>query len=211
MSKDVLPYLLMGLFWLSFLILAVLSFISAFKRMGGFFNAVKAKKRAWDVFVSRTGLQWETKTPAYNPVMDKLVASDMADKTGRVIGTFHSYPVILGNQTHHQYRMASSMMVTGQTYFTEFLLTICNPAGVNLKIQKKDREMAFEPQDLGKSLLDASNSFGRLEHIPVPFWISIQGQMLDYIQSGLEDDSDRLYIVLETLCDLADAVSFYSP
>ena len=64
MSKDVLPYLLMGLFCLGFLVLAVLSFVSAFKRMGAFFDEVRTKKRAWDVFVSRTGLQWETKTPS---------------------------------------------------------------------------------------------------------------------------------------------------
>ena len=102
MSKDVLPYLLMGLFCLGFLVLAVLSFVSAFKRMGAFFNVVRTKKRAWDVFVSRTGLQWEVKTPTYNPVMDKLAGSDMADKTGRVIGTYRGYPVVLGNQTHHQ-------------------------------------------------------------------------------------------------------------
>jgi hypothetical protein len=181
MSKDVLRYLFMGLFCLGFLVLAVLSFVSAFKRMGVFFNAVKAKKGAWDVFVSRTGLQWEMKMPTYIPVMDKLAGSDLADKTGRVIGTYRGYPVALGNQTHHQYSMALSMMVTGQTYFTEFLMTIRNPAGVSLKIQKKGSQLMFQLQDLGKSLLNASNSFGRLEKTPVPFWISIQGEGLDYI------------------------------
>jgi hypothetical protein len=211
MSKDVLPYLLMGLFCLGFLVLAILSFVSAFKRRGAFFNAVRTKKRAWDVFVSRTGLQWDAKTPTYNPVIDKLAGSDMADKTGRVIGTYRNYPVVLGNQTHHQYSMASSMMVSGQTYFTEFLLTLRNPVGISIKIQKKDVGMEFEPQDIGHFLLEASQSYGRLEQIPVPFWIVIYQQELDYIQSGIEEDSGRLFIVLETLCNLADAVGSYSP
>jgi len=60
-------------------------------------------------------------------------------------------------------------------------------------------------------LLEASQSYGRLEQIPVPLWIVIHQQELGYIQSGVEEDSGRLFFVLETLCDLADAVGSYSP
>jgi GH15 family glucan-1,4-alpha-glucosidase len=143
--------------------------------------------------------------------MEKLAGSDLADKTGRVIGTYRGYPVVLGNQTHHQYSMASSMIVTGQAYFTEFLLTIQNPVGISLKIQKKDAGLEFEPQDTGHFLLEAAQSYGRLEQTPVPFWIVIYQQELDYIQSGIEEDSGRLFIILETLCNLADAVGSYFP
>lgn len=213
MSNDTFSFLVMGLCCLGFLALAifllVFTFTSAAKGFRGFATTVRAKKRSWDEFISRTGLRWESKTPTSNPVMDAIVGSDFADKTGRVIGTYRGYPVTLSNLTRHQYGgPAGTMFVTGQTYYTEFRLTIQNPAATRLTI-RKEKQLTFEPPDLGKRLVSTALSFGRLAKIPDTFAINIQQQQLVYVQAGLEQDSNKLYNILETLCDLADAVGAY--
>ena len=74
MSKDIFSFLAMGVCCLGFLALAIFllvsTFTSAAKGFRGFSALVAAKKRSWDEFVSRTGLQWESKAPASNPVFD---------------------------------------------------------------------------------------------------------------------------------------------
>jgi hypothetical protein len=210
MSRDTLSFLAMGLCCLGFLALVVITYVSTFKRFRKFSAAVGTKLSGWDEFASRTGLQWESKTPTYNPVADKLFGSDTADKTGRVIGTYRGYPVVLCNQTRNRVSH-TSFMVAGQNYYTEFHLTIQNPAEIHLTIRKKDNRLAFEPQDIGEQLLGTSNSFERLVQIPASFGIAIQSQELYYIQAGIEQDANRLYDTLETLCDLADAVGSRSP
>jgi hypothetical protein len=211
MSQDIFSFLAMGLFCLGFLALAIFllvsTFTSAAKGFRGFSALVVAKKRGWDEFISRTGLQWESKTPASNPVMDAIIGSDFADKTGRVIGNYRGYPVILSNLTRDQHS-GSAMMVTGQRYYTEFRLTIQNPAGIQVTI-KKDRRLAVEPQDIGNHLIGAALSFGRLVQTPAMFGINIQQQQLVYVQAGMEQDANKLCNILETLCDLADAIGSY--
>lgn len=208
MSQDLLSYLVMCSCCLGFLVIAALSIASTLKRFRGFQDLVTAKKRSWDEFVSRTGLQWELKkTPTPNPVMDKLFGSDVANLTGRVIGTYRGYPVALSNLTRDRYS-GRAMMVTGQKYFTQFHLTIPNPAGVQVTIQK-DKQLTVEPQDLGNHLIGAALSFGRLAQNPDVFGINVQQQHLVYVQAGVEQDSNKLYNILETLCDLADAVGSY--
>jgi hypothetical protein len=204
MSRDSLSFLAMALCCLGSLAVVFLACASTFRRLRGFSTMVEAKKSGWDAFISRTGLQWELKTAAYNPVMDRLFGSDVADKTGRVIGTYRGYPVVVSSQTRHQY--SQDVMVIGQSYYTEFRLTIRNPAGVSLKVWKKDDRLTFEPQDRGEYLLEVAHSFGRLEQVPSSFLINIQQQELYYIQPGVEEGADRLYNILEILCDLADAV-----
>ena len=180
---------------------------SAVKGLKGFSALVVAKKRSWDEFVSRSGLQWEQKVPTSNPVMDNLVGGDVANLTGRVIGTYRGYPVALDNLTRDQHR-GPEMMVTGQRYYTEFRLTIQNPAGIQLSI-RKEKQLTVEPQDIGNHLIGAALSFGRLAQSPDPFGINIQQQLLVYVQPGMENDSNKLYDILETLCDLSDAVGAY--
>lgn len=214
MSQDFLSFLttilIMGLFCLGALALIGLSLYFSYRRFRGFTAAVKGKMASWDAFVSRTGLQWELKAPTYNPAMDKLFGSEVANKTGRVTGTYRGYPVVIGNQTRNRYGGPPGMlMVTRQAYYTEFRLTIRNPAAINLRVLKKDSQLTVEPQDVGAYLLGASHSLGRLEQSPVPLGINIQRQELYYLQAGIEQDSDRLYDTLETLCDLADAVGAY--
>lgn len=180
---------------------------SAVKGLRGFSALVTAKKRSWDEFVSRTGLQWELKTPTSNPVMDNLFGSDVANLTGRVIGTYRGYAVALDNLTRDQHH-GPAMMVTGQRYYTEFRLTIQNPAGIQVTI-RKDRQLTVAPQDIGNHLIGAALSFGGLERSPDVFGIKIQQQQLVYVQAGMEQDSNKLCDILETLCDLADAVGSY--
>jgi hypothetical protein len=210
MSRDTLSFLAMGLCCLGFLAFVVLAYVSTFKRFRKFSTVVRAKLSSWDEFVSRTGLQWELKTPTYNPVADTLFGSSAVEKTSRVIGTYRGYPVVLCNQTRNRVSH-TSFMVTGQNYYTEFRLTIQNPAEIHLTIRKKDNRLAFEPQDIGEQLLEASHSFERLAQIPASFGIAIQPQELYYVQSGIELDANRLYDILETLCDLADAVGSRPP
>ncbi len=211
MSSDTFSFLAMGLCCLGFLALAVFllvsTFTSAAKGFRGFSALVVAKKRGWNEFISRTGLQWELKTPTSNPVMDAIVGSDFADKTGRVIGNYRGYPVILSNLTRDQ-SSGSAMMITGQTYYTEFRLTIQNPAEIRVTI-RKDRQLTVEPQDIGNHVIGRALSFGRLAKIPNVFGINIQQQQLVYVQAGMENNSDKLYGILETLCDLADAAGAY--
>ncbi len=207
MSKDLFSYLVMSSCCLGFLVIAALSIASKLKAFRGFQGLVTAKKRSWDEFVSRTGLQWELKTPASNPAMDKLFGSNVANLTGRVTGTYRGYPVALSNLTRDQYS-GRAMMVTGQKYFTQFHLTIQNPAGIQMTI-RKDEQLTVEPQDLGNHLIGAALSFGRLAQSPDVFGINVQQQHLVYVQAGMEQDSNKLYNILETLCDLADAIGSY--
>jgi hypothetical protein len=210
MSRDGLSCLAMGLVCLVFLAIAALLYVSNFKRLGKFTAAVKSKKSGWDTFIARTGLQWESRTPTYNPVMDKLVGSDVADKTGRVMGAYRGYRVVLANLTRNELH-GHSLMVSSQTYYTTFHLTIQNPAGVSLRVLKKDgHRLECEPRESGLYLLDSSNMSGRLVMLPASFNIDIRQTDLTYIQNGLEEDGDRLYDVLEALCDLADVVGSYS-
>ena len=103
------------------------------------------------------------------------------------------------------------MMVTGQTYYTAFHLTIQNPANVRLKVSKDDRQLRLEPREMGTYLLRAVPAFERLTQRPTPFGIDLQQQNLVYYQPGMENDADRLFAVLEAMCHLADAVGSYAP
>ena len=103
------------------------------------------------------------------------------------------------------------MMVTGQTYYTAFHLTTQNPANVRLRVSKDDRQLRLEPQEMGTHLLRAVPAFERLTQSPTPFGIELQQQNLTYFQPGMENDEDRLFTVLEAMCDLADAVGPYTP
>jgi len=208
MSSGVL-FLLMGLFCVGFIVLAVVSYVGIFKRFRGFMGMVKEKQTNWDAFAARTGLQWELKTTAVtpNPVQDKMFGADLANKTGRLLGNYRGYPVVVENQTRNHYA-AASMMVTNQTYFTGFRLTIQNPAGLQVKM-RKENQFIVEPQDVGNRLLHGSAVVGRLFKIPVRFWIVIQGPELSFVQDGVEQDPDRLYNTLEALCELADSVRAY--
>jgi hypothetical protein len=219
MSKgDILSYLIMGLCCLGFLVLAVVAVVSSIRQVGRFGNSIRAKKSGWDALIARTGLQWESKSPdhlpgaakapAYNPVAERLFGGDVADKSGRVVGTYRGYPVVLCNQTFQQ---EHSMMVTGQTYYTAFHLTTQNPANVRLRVSKDDRQLRLEPQEMGTHLLRAVPAFERLTQSPTPFGIELQQQNLTYFQPGMENDEDRLFTVLEAMCDLADAVGPYTP
>jgi hypothetical protein len=208
MSNDTLSYLIAGLCCLGFLALVVLACVSSFGRLRRFSTAVRAKKSGWDALIARTGLQWESKAPAYNPVADRLFGGDVAAKTGRVVGTYRGYPVALANQTRDQ--LSQSMFVTGQTYYTEFRLTVRNPAGVRVAVRKDDRRLTVEPQEAGTTLLAAARAFERLNQLPASFGIEVQQQHLVYVQAGMEEDANRLLTVLEILCDLADAVGSYS-
>ena len=212
MSNNTFSCLVAVLCVFGFVIAGVLlvanSIRSATKGLKGFSALVTAKKRNWDEFVSRTGLQWELKTSTSNsnPVTDSLFGSDVANLTGRVIGTYRGYPVTLDNQTQDLHGPA--MMVTGQRYYTEFRLTIQNPAGIQVTI-RKDKQLTVEPQDIGNHLIGAALSFGRLTQSPDIFGVNIQQQQLVYAQAGMEQDSNKLYNILETLCDLGDAVGSY--
>jgi hypothetical protein len=190
-------------------LLLAISIRSAVKGLRGFSALVAAKKRNWDEFVSRTGLQWELKLPGSNPAAASPIAGDLSNLTGRVIGTYRGYPVALDNLTRDQHR-GSNLMVTGERYYTEFRLTIRNPAGIKLTI-RKDKQLTVEPQDLGNRLIGAVLSFGRLAQGPVLFGIEIEQQQMAYVQAGMEQDSNRLYDALESLCDLADAVAAFQP
>jgi hypothetical protein len=209
---TILSYLVMGLCCLGFLALAVMAVVSSLKKVGRFGASVKAKKSGWDTLVARTGLQWESqaaKAPTYNPVAEQLFGGDLTDKTGRVLGTYRGYPVVLNNQTFQQEH--PSMMVTGQTYYTVFHLTVQNPANVHLKVSKDDRQLRLEPQEQGTHLLRAVPAFERLTQSPTPFGTELQQQNLTYFQPGMENDAKRLFAVLEAMCDLADAVGSYAP
>ena len=177
MNNDFLSLFALGLCCLGFLALALLAYASSFKRLRKFSATVQAKKSGWDEFISRTGLQWETKTPGSSPVANELFGSDTADKTGRVVGTYRGYQVILSNTTRDHYSgpRGGAMMVTRQNYFTQFLLTIKNPAGIQLEI-RKDKQLTFEPhaERVGARLLKSMLSFSRLMQIPNLFAISIQ-------------------------------------
>lgn len=208
---NILSYLVVGLCCLGFLVLAVAALVPSFKQLGRFGTSVRAKKSGWDALVACTGLQWESqaaKAPAYNPVAERLFGGDLTDKTGRLIGTYRGYPVVLDNQTFQQ---EHSMMVTGQTYYTAFHLTVQNPANVRLKVSKDDRQLTLEPQEMGTYLLKAVPAFERLTQTSDPFGIDLQQQHLVYYQPGMENDAGRLFAVLETMCDLADAVGSYAP
>lgn len=190
-------------------LLIAITIRSAVTGLKGFSALVAAKKRSWDEFVSRTGLQWELKPGASTAAAAGPIGGDLANLTGRVIGTYRGYPVALDNLTRDQHR-GSAMMVTGQRYYTEFRLTIQNPAGIDVKI-RKDKQLTVEPQDAGNRLIGTALSFGRLAQGPDTFGIEIQKQQLVYVQAGMEQDSDKLYDTLETLCDLADAVRSFQP
>ena len=89
---------------------------------------------------------------------------DFANKTGRVIGNYRGYPVILSNLTRDQ-SSGSAMMITGQTYYTEFRLTIQNPAEIRVTI-RKDRQLTVEPQDIGNHVIGRALAFGRWRKLP---------------------------------------------
>jgi hypothetical protein len=199
----------MGLFCVGFIVLAVVSYVGIFKRFRGFMGMVKEKQSNWDAFAARTGLQWELKTSVAtpNPVQDKMFGADLANKTGRLIGNYRGYPVVVENQTRNHYS-AASMMVTNQTYFTGFHLTIQNPAGLQVNM-RKENQFIVEPQDVGNHLLHGSAVVGRLFKIPVRFWIVIQGPELSFVQDGVEQNPDLLGNTLEALCELADSVRVY--
>jgi hypothetical protein len=210
-NSNILSYLIMGLCCLGFLVLAVTAVVSSLRQTGRFGTSVRAKKSGWDAFVARTGLQWESqaaKAPTYNPVAERLFGGDLTDKTGRVVGTYRGYPVVLNNQTFQHEHFT---MVTGQTYYTAFHLTVQNPANVRLKVSKDDRQLRLEPREMGTYLLKAVPTFERLTQTPEPFGIDLQQQHLVYYQPGMENDADRLFTVLEAMCDLADAVDSYAP
>jgi hypothetical protein len=209
---NILSYLVVGLCCLGFLVLTVAAVASSLRQVGRFGASIRAKKSGWAALVARTGLQWESqaaKAPAYNPVAERLFGGDLTDKTGRVVGSYRGYPVVLDNQTFQQEH--SSMMVAGQTYYTAFHLTIQNPANVRLKVSKDDRQLRLEPQEQGTHLLRAVPAFERLTQSPTPFGIELQQQNLVYYQPGMENDAERLFAVLEAMCDLADAVGAYAP
>jgi hypothetical protein len=210
MNNDILSLFALGLCCLGFLALAVLVYASSFKRFRKFSTAVQGKLSGWDAFNARTGLQWEAKTPAYSPVEGRLFGSETAAKTGRVVGTYRGYPVILSNITRDHYSgpRGGARMVSRQTYYTLFLLTIKNPAAIQLEI-RKDKQVTFEPQDVGARLLKRMLSFGRLAQIPNSFAINVQQQELRYVQPEIEQDANKLLNVLEILCDLADSADSY--
>ncbi len=200
MSKDVIPYVVMCVFCLGFLALAVVGYSAVFKRAGSFRAAVQAKKSGWDEFVFRTGLQWETKTATQDPVRNQYFGADLADKTGRLIGAYRGYPVAVENIT----QQIGTLRSPRQRYCTQFRLTIPNPAGLAVVI-KKNGGLTLDPQDAGQRLLQNARAYDRLQRIPAPFGIEIKQHALVYVQAGPEPDADRLHMILETLCDLADA------
>ena len=200
MSKDVIPYIVLCLFCLGFLALAVVSYSAVFKRAGSFRAAVQGKKSGWDEFVFRTGLQWETKTAIQNPVVKEYFGADLADKTGRLIGAYRGYPVAVENSTQD----IGTFRNRRQRYYTRFHLTIPNPAGLAVVI-KKNGSLTLDPQDAGQRLLQNARAYDRLLRIPASFGIEIKQHTLVYAQPGLEQDADRLHMILETLCDLAGA------
>jgi hypothetical protein len=208
---NILSYLVVGLCCLSFLVLAVIAVVSSLRQTSRFGASIRAKKSGWDALVARTGLRWESqaaKAPTYNPVAERLFGGDLTDKTGRVVGTYRGYPVVLDNQT---FRQEHFMMVTGQTYYTAFHLTVQNPANVHLQVSKDDRQLRLEPREMGTYLLKTVPTLELLTQSPTRFGIDLQQQNLVYYQPGIENDAERLFAVLEAMCDLADAVDSYAP
>lgn len=200
MSKDVIPFVVMCLFCLGFLALVVISYLAVFKRAGSFRAAVQAKKSGWDEFILRTGLQWETKTATQDPAPDPYFGADLADKTGRLVGAYRGCPVAVENITQE----IGTLRSPRQRYSTQFRLTIPNPTGLAVVI-RKNGGLTLDPQDAGQRLLQNARAYDRLLRIPASFGIEIKQHALVYVQAGLEQDADRLHMILETLCDMADA------
>ncbi len=202
MSKDLIPYVVMCLFCLGLLALAVVAYSTAFIRASSFREAVQAKKSGWDEFVVRTGLQWETKTAIQSPERNPYFGADLADKTGRLLGAYRGYPVAVENITQEIGTLRSRRY--RQRYSTQFHLTIPNPAGLAVVI-KKNGGLRLDPPDAGQRLLQEARAYDRLLRLPASFGIEIKQGALVYVQAGLEQDADRLHMILDIVCDLADA------
>ena len=210
MTNNFLPWFLACLFMLGFIALVIFAYTSAFKNVRNFTSAVKEKMSSWDEFVTRTGLKWELRQPGVtnandNPVSTKLFGSGVIDRTGRVLGTYRNYPVILENKTRSHYTMNPSLMVSNQTYFTEFLLTVKNPTSMNFTV-RKDKQLTVEPRPEGAQLLTRAGVMERLSKLPRNFGLGIKTDTLVYVTDGIEQDPNQLCDILEILCDLADAL-----
>jgi hypothetical protein len=208
MRNEIYPWLLMCLCFIGFVALVVFGYVSTFKRLRGFTSSVKNKLSSWEVFVSRTGLQWELKQPGApnvndNPVMKNLFGAEATNRTGRVFGTYSGYPVFVANMTRDRYHMNPSLMVTDQEYYTELQLTIQNRKAINLLV-RKERQLTIDPPEAGARLLSEANVMGRLLQLPMQFAIGAGQNNLAFVESGIEVDADRLYLILELMCDLAD-------
>jgi len=210
MTKDILPWLLACLFLIGIIVLVVLSYVSIYKKTRGFLSTVKDKISSWDKFVIRTGLQWELKHPGVvdandTPVSVNLFGSGAVDRTGRVVGNYRNYAVVLENQTRSHVTTNVSQMAADQDYFTEILLTVENKTGMELVIHK-DNQLSIKPENQGMTLLKQTKVLGRLTNLPGKYEIALKGGTLIYVSAGIELDPDRLYSILEILCDMADSL-----
>ena len=210
MSKEMLTWFFPCLIILGFMALVLFSLYNAFRNTRNFSSLVNGLKSGWDEFINQTGLHWELKQPGSpniddNPVLKNLFDPSVVNLTGRVVGTYRNYPVILENQGRNHYAGSPRLMISNQRYYTEFLLTIKNQLNTDIFI-RKENQFKIEPQDEGMRFLSQSKLLDRLTNLPGKYGIGIKKDTLVYVADGIVLDPKQLCAVLDVLCDLADSL-----